>query len=262
VVAAVDADDLAAGAGAVVRGEVDRRAAHRFKRGVDAQGGVRLGLAEGLARAADRRAGQRLHRPGGDRVDADPVGAQVVRQIAHRRFQCRLGHAHHVVIGRHAVGALIGQRQDRAAIGHQMRGPPRHVDQRKARDRQRIAKVLARGVDEAAGQLVLVGIGDRVDHEIQAAPFLLERGEGRVQRGIVHHVDLDQNVRAQAFRQRLHALAKGLSLVGEGKLCPFGGHRLGDAPGDRAVVGDAHDQPALALHQIGHDGCSLNPNIC
>ena len=50
-------------------------------------------------------------------------------------------------------------------------------------------------------------------------------------------------------RQRLDALLERVALIGEGQRRALRGGRLGDAPGDRAVVGDAHDQPALALHQ-------------
>ncbi len=58
--------------------------------------------------------------------------------------------------------------------------------------------------------------------------------------------------RADRLRQRLDALAQRLALIGEGELGALRGERLGNAPGDRVVVGDAHDQPALALHQSGH----------
>ena len=55
---------------------------------------------------------------------------------------------------------------------------------------------------------------------------------------------------AERLRQRLHAPAERLALIGEGERRALGGERLGDAPGDRVVVGDPHDQPALALHQL------------
>ena len=40
--------------------------------------------------------------------------------------------------------------------------------------------------------------------------------------------------------------------IGEGELGAVRGERLGDAPGDRVIVGDAHHQAALAFHQFGH----------
>ena len=44
-----------------------------------------------------------------------------------------------------------------------------------------------------------------------------------------------------------HALLQRLALIGEGELGALRRQRLGDPPGERAVVGEAHDQPALAL---------------
>ena len=43
-----------------------------------------------------------------------------------------------------------------------------------------------------------------------------------------------------------------LALIGESELGALLAERLGDAPGERAVVGEAHDQAALSLHQAGH----------
>ena len=52
--------------------------------------------------------------------------------------------------------------------------------------------------------------------------------------------------------QRRHPLAERLALIGEGEFRPVLGQRLGDAPGDRVIVGDAHDEAALPLHQTRH----------
>ncbi len=58
------------------------------------------------------------------------------------------------------------------------------------------------------------------------------------------------------FGERPHALAERLALIGEGELGALRVHRLGDAPGDGMVVGDPHDEAALArqqrLHGPGH----------
>ncbi len=55
--------------------------------------------------------------------------------------------------------------------------------------------------------------------------------------------------RADLLRQRLDALLERIALIGEGELGALGAAGLGDAPGDRAVVGDPHDQAALAAHE-------------
>jgi hypothetical protein len=60
-------------------------------------------------------------------------------------------------------------------------------------------------------------------------------------------------------RQRLDALAERLALVGEGELGACAGQRARDAPGDRMVVGHAHDQAAAALHKARVTSCGGRP---
>ncbi len=55
--------------------------------------------------------------------------------------------------------------------------------------------------------------------------------------------------RAEFRGQRLDALLQGIALIGERQLGALRGAGLGDAPGDRAVVGDAENQALLAGHQ-------------
>ena len=50
------------------------------------------------------------------------------------------------------------------------------------------------------------------------------------------------------------ALAERRALVGEGELGAGGMGGLRDAPGNRPLVGHAHDQATLALHQPGDGG--------
>ena len=45
-----------------------------------------------------------------------------------------------------------------------------------------------------------------------------------------------------------------LALEGEGQLGALRGAGRGDAPGQRTLVRDAHDQATLALHQVARDG--------
>ena len=51
---------------------------------------------------------------------------------------------------------------------------------------------------------------------------------------------------ADLLRQRLDALLQRVALIGEGELRTLRMAGLGDPPGDRPVVGDPHDQAALA----------------
>jgi hypothetical protein len=77
-----------------------------------------------------------------------------------------------------------------------IRGPraAREVDERVAGDHQRGLEVLARGVDEAALELVLVGEGDRVDEDVEPAPAAPISPEGAVERGVVGDVRVHEDL--------------------------------------------------------------------
>jgi hypothetical protein len=49
--------------------------------------------------------------------------------------------------------------------------------------------------------------------------------------------------------ERLHALFQRVTLIRESKVGTLIVARSGNAPGDRSVVRDTHDQPALATHK-------------
>ena len=70
--------------------------------------------AEGIE-VADGRGCQSLHRAGGNRVDADLLGAEVVGQVLDRGVEGGLANAHHVVAGDDPLAAEVGQGEDRAA---------------------------------------------------------------------------------------------------------------------------------------------------
>ena len=59
-------------------------------------------------------------------------------------------------------------------------------------------------------------------------------------------------VNAELLGKRPDALSLRLALEGKGQLGTLCRHRLGNAPGNRVIIGNTHDQPALALHQILH----------
>ena len=177
--------------------------------------------------------------------------AEIHREIAHRRLQRRFGHAHDIVV-RHARvdPPNVGQRQHRAAIRHQRGGARGRLGEGEARDHHGADEILARRVGVATLQFVLVGEGDRMNQEVDACPIASRasrrprRREARssTSQGITNSEPTD-------LRQRLDALAERLALIGEGEFGAVAGERPGDAPGDRVVVRNPHDQAALALHQ-------------
>ena len=207
---------------------------------------------EHVTRVADAGAGQRPDRPGRDRIDADGARTEVHRQIAHRRFQRRLGRTHGVVVRHRALAAVIGQGQHRAAVRHQRSRALRRLGEGEARDQHGAQKIVAGGVGVAAGELRLVGEGHGVDEEIERPPGPLELGENGIDRGDVLDVARQHQIGIDRRRQRFDALGERVALVGEGELGLVRRERPGDAPGDRVIVGDPHDQPALAVHQPLH----------
>jgi hypothetical protein len=94
-----------------------------------------------------------------------------------------------------------------------------------------------------------------VDQEIEAAPALIEGREQLVEAGRIGHVGRQHERRADLLGERPHALAERIALVGDGELGAVRGERARDPPGERALIGDAHDQAPLARHQgrgVGH----------
>ena len=102
-----------------------------------------------------------------------------------------------------------------------------------------------------------------MDDEVEPAPIAVERVEDGVDARDILDVAGQDEVRAERLRERRDTLAERLALVGEGELGAMRAQDLGDAPGDRVVVGDAHDEAALALHQAhGADPPALvRPNL-
>ena len=56
---------------------------------------------------------------------------------------------------------------------------------------------------------------------------------------------------ADLLGERPNPLLQGVALIGEGEVGALRMAGLGDAPGDRPVVGNPHDQAALSAHQTG-----------
>ena len=76
-------------------------------------------------------------------------------------------------------------------------------------------------------------------------------GEDRVDGRGLGDVAMADDQPADLLGQRLDPLLQRIALIGEGELGALRAAGLGDAPGDRAVVGDPHDQAALAAHETG-----------
>ena len=226
--------------------KIDRRLADFILGDVAAQRRIQLVPLQDIAEIADPAGRQGLDRPGGYGVDADVAAPQVFGQILHRRLKRGLGQTHHVVMRHHLFGPVIGQRQQAATVRHQLFGALAHGGKGIDRDVHGHAEIGGAGFDVTPAQLVLVGKADGVNHEIKAAPDFFQMGEQRIERLATGDITLDHLGRAKRGDQRLDPLPEGLALIRERQFSPLIGAGPGNAPGNRLVVGKAHDQPAFA----------------
>src|SRR5690606_8735148 len=97
-------------------------------------------------------------------------------------------------------------------------------------------------------EFALVGEGDGVNHEIEAAPLFLRGSKDPVDGAEILHVAGQAEAGLHRFRQRLHALAERLALIGETEHCAFIGEFFCNTPGNRVIVRDSEHKPALAPH--------------
>ena len=88
-----------------------------------------------------------------------------------------------------------------------------------------------------------------MNEEIEIAPPLFQRVKDRIDTREIRDVAGQDQIRADGFRQRCHALLQGVALVREGQFRTLFVRRLGDPPGNGTIVGNAHYEAALSLHQ-------------
>ena len=74
-------------------------------------------------------------------------------------------------------------------------------------------------------------------------------GENVVDALEVGHIAVGDDLGADRLGQRDGAPAESVALIGEGEFGALAGEHPRNAPGDRSLVGDAHDETALARHQ-------------
>ena len=91
-------------------------------------------------------------------------------------------------------------------LRHQLLGALGDGGEGIAADQHGLGEILRRGVDIAAGELILVGEGDGVHEEIELAPLRLDRREGRVDGRGLGDVAMADDEAADLLRQRLDPL--------------------------------------------------------
>ncbi len=242
--------DLAGDAARHVGNEEHGGLADLLDRHGAAQRRVVLVPAQDVAEIADAGGGERLDRTGRDRVDANLRGAEIGGEILHARLQRSLRHAHDVVMRHPLLGAVIGQRQHGAAIGHQLLGALGDGGEGVAGDQQRLGEVRFGRLDIAARQLVLVGEGDAVDDEVELAPELLDLGEDGVDRGGIGDVAMADDMAAQLLGERLDALLQGVALIGEGELGTASAAALAMPQAIERLLATPMTRPRLPLRRL------------
>jgi hypothetical protein len=98
-----------------------------------------------------------------------------------------------------------------------------------------------------------------VHDEIECTPLRLDGREGRVDGGGLGDVAMADHDPADAFGEGPDPLLQCLALIGKGKLAALHVAGLGDAPGDRPIIGDPHDEAALPMHKTGGFGHAFFP---
>ena len=200
--------------------------------------------------AGDRARGERAHGPGRDGVHADVLLAEVPGEVPHGRVERRLGDAHHVVVRHRALAAEVGHRQDRAAARglHQRLRRARAGDERVGADVERHPEAVARRVGEAALEILRRREGDRVHEQVELpAERLAHLAEDARDVLVGADVALGDERASTELGELADALLDPLALVGERELRAALGEPPRDRPGDRAPVGDAEHEAALAF---------------
>jgi hypothetical protein len=97
-------------------------------------------------------------------------------------------------------------------------------------------------------------VHDRIE---TVRPALAQRSEHTADLCIVGDVARQDEIDAEAFRQRAYALLDRLIRVGQRQLRPGGPKPLGNRPRNAVIVGDAEDRRALAGHRCSGSGNGL-----
>ena len=119
-------------------------------------------------------------------------------------------------------------------------------------------KTLTRdALDIGAGELVAGREADRVDEHIEVVPVFAQCLEEIVNLGVERDIQGIGHGRAEFGGHFLNAWFQLVVLIAKGELSAFTGEGLGNAPGDRTLACEPHDQSALS----GHESHNLSPAI-
>jgi hypothetical protein len=108
-------------------------------------------------------------------------------------------------------------------------------------------KAVAGGGEVLAVEVFLEGVGDAMNHEIEAAEPVFHLREDRLDLVVLRHVALEDERVLERGCQLAGVLFEPLALVGEGDPRPLLRRAAGDGPGEAALVGDSEDYSCLSV---------------
>ena len=201
---------------------------------------------------ADGHGAEGSQRSAGNAVHADVLAAEFHREVARVVLECGFGNAHDVVAGDDLFCAVVAQRDDAAAVGHDFHGVTAHRDQRIRADFHRLGPDLPWCGGELADlEVVLVAVGDRVDDKVNRAEFLFHCVEEVIKILVVGGVEFKQPgvfnpQRREGTGDAFFVLFTGQ--VGEQAFRASVFEGLGNVPGVTAFIGDAKNNTSFAGH--------------
>ncbi|SOZ98030.1 ABC transporter, periplasmic substrate-binding protein (fragment) [Cupriavidus taiwanensis] len=250
VEAAVDIGDLTRHAAGQVRQQECGDVADLFDGDIAAQRRGLLEMAEQLAETLDAGSGQGLDRAGRDAVGTDAARADRRGQVAHAGFERGLGQAHGVVVGNHALGAEVSQRQQRGLVRQQRQGGLGQCREAVRGNVVGDAEAFARqAVEEVAGNRFTRREADRMHQAVKLFPALAQRGKGGGNLLVAADVAFENQVAAEFLGKVADPVLEPFADVGEGQFGAFALARRGNAIGDRAVRKQAGDQDPLTCQK-------------
>ncbi len=211
------------GARQVAQQEQDRSGDRPRIVGVPAQRRLALPGGGEVAEAGDAARRERAQRAGGHEVHAHAARPEVAGQVARRRLERGLRHAHPVVDRPRDRGVEVEPDDARALLGVQVGEPGGERLQRERARPERRLGALRRRVEEVAAERVLGRERDRVQDAVEAAPALAQVvGDGLEVVGVVD-VELEHVGRLRQLGRRplghpLDAAERGEHHLGAGLL--------------------------------------------
>src|SRR6266496_1873637 len=188
----------------------------------------------------------------GDCIDTNLLWSQIIRQIAHATFQCRLGDAHHVVVRHYFLGAEICHRDDAATIFHKRRCGTGQGNQRIDTYVVRYTKAFAGSAYEISLEFFCWRESHAVYQHVQFPVAFFELCEDPFNVLVFRNIAHEGFGAGKGQNQVFGFLLETLVLVGDRQLSARLMQSLSDRPGNASFVGDSEDDGYTAFEAERH----------